>query len=102
MTGRTLDAGGHVDAAGARDANGLRDIVGMKPARDHERQLEIEVFQHVPVEHRAKPPGTGGVLWRAGIEQDAIGNRGKAGQRREIGRGLDRKRLHDRQAEFLP
>ena len=99
--GRALHAGGNIDAAGAGDANGLRDIAGMKPARDHERQFEIEIFQHMPVEHRAEPAGTGGILRRAGIEQDAIGNRGIAGQRREIGCGLDRDRLHDRQSEFL-
>ena len=45
----------------------------------------------MPVEHRAQAAGTRGVLGRAGIEQDAIGDSGIAGQRREIGRGLDRR-----------
>ena len=88
--GRALDARGDVDAAGAGDANGLRDVAGIEAARDHERQFEIEIFQHMPVERRAEPAGAGGALWRAGIEQDAVGDRGIARQRRKIGRGLDR------------
>ena len=48
-----------------------------------------------------RPPGTRGLLGGAGIEQDAIGDRGITRQRREIGRGLDRHRLHDRQSEGL-
>ena len=97
--GRALDAGGNIDAAGAGDAHGFRDIAGMQAARDHERQFEIEIFQHMPVEHRAEAARTRGVLGRAGIEQDAIGDRGIARQRRKIGRGLDRNRLHHRQSE---
>ena len=83
------------------DAHGLRDIAGSETAGDHERQLEIEVLQQMPVERRAEAAGPRGILRRAGIEQDAVGDRGIAGQRGEIGRGLDRDRLHDRQSEFL-
>ena len=36
----------------------------------------------MPVEHRAEAAGTRGVLRRAGIEQDAVGDRRIAGQRR--------------------
>ena len=55
----------------------------------------------MPVECRAEPAGPGGSLGRAGVEQDAIGHRGIAGQRQQIGRGFDRHRLHHRQSEGL-
>src|SRR2546423_13264847 len=70
--GRPLDARGDIDAAGAGDANCLRDISGIEPARDHEGQLEIEIFQHMPVERGAQSAGAGGALRRPGIEQDAV------------------------------
>ncbi len=41
--------------------------------------FEIEIFEDVPVEHRAETAGAGGLLGRAGIEQDAIGDGGIAG-----------------------
>src|SRR5882724_13174123 len=52
--GRPLHAGVNINAAGARDANGLRDIRRIEAARNHERQLEVELLKHMPVEHRAK------------------------------------------------
>src|ERR1700730_13571282 len=78
--GCALHARGNIDAAGAGDANRLRDIAGMQAPRDHEREPEVEIRQHMPVEYRAKTAGTGGVLRRMGIEQDRIRNGAVAGQ----------------------
>jgi hypothetical protein len=75
-----LYARGNIDAAGARDADGLRNIFGIKATRYHERQLEIEILKYMPVEHRAKTAGTRCAPGCAGIEQNAIGNGGVAGQ----------------------
>ena len=47
----------------------------------------------------AEPAGARGVLWRAGVEQHAVGHAGKTRQHGEVGRRLDRDHLHDRQAE---
>src|SRR6266478_4994782 len=74
-----LHARGNIDAAGAGDANRLRDIFSREPPRDHERQLEIELLQHMPVEHRTKTAGTGGSLGGAGVKQNAVGHGGVAG-----------------------
>ena len=35
-----------IDAAGAREPNGFCDIAGIKTARDHERQAEVELLEH--------------------------------------------------------
>src|SRR5437773_331187 len=70
--GRALDARGDIDAAGLRDANSLRDVIRGQAARDHERQFEREVFQHMPVEHRAQAAWPRRALGRTRIEQDAI------------------------------
>src|SRR5229473_3379845 len=75
-----LHTRGNIDAAGARDTGGLRDIFSREAARNHERQLEIELLEHMPVEHRTKAAGTGSALGRAGVEQNAIGHGGVAGQ----------------------
>src|SRR6202042_924937 len=61
-TGRALDAGGYIDPAGAGDANGFRDVAGIEAARNHEGQLAIEIFQHMPVEPRTEAAGPRGVF----------------------------------------
>src|ERR1700676_2070933 len=65
-----LYARGHIDAAGAGDTNGLRYIFSCEATRDHERQLKIEIFEHMPVEHRTKAAGTGGSLGGSGVKQN--------------------------------
>src|SRR5712671_8191104 len=55
---RAFDARGNIDTAGACHANGFRDITGIEATRDHERQFEIEIFQHMPVEYGAETAGS--------------------------------------------
>ena len=71
---RALHPGRNIDATGAGDPHGFRDIAGMKAAGDHERQLEIELFKHMPVEHRAETARPSGLAGRAGVEQDPVGD----------------------------
>src|SRR5260370_25326438 len=99
--GRACDARGNIDTAGARHANGFRDITGIEATRDHERQFEIEIFQHVPLEYRAETAGSRGLLRGPRIEQNTIGDGSIEGQRRQIDRRLDGKSLHHLQSEFL-
>ena len=61
------------------------------------RQIEIEVLQQMPIERVRRGRRAGWrILWRTGIEQDAVGDCGIAGQHGKIGRGRDRHNLHDR------
>src|ERR1700726_470088 len=84
---RAFHARRNIHATGPRHANGFRDIVGVQASRDHERHLEIEIFEDVPVEYRAETAGAGSLRGRAGIEQDAVGNPCVSGQGGEIGWG---------------
>src|SRR5258708_32670517 len=72
-------AGGTIDATRAREANAFRNVAGIEAPRDHERQFEIEIFQHMPVEYRAEAAGTCGFPGGTGIEQNTIGNGSIAG-----------------------
>ena len=96
---RALDPGGHIDAAARGDAQGLGDIAGIETAREHERHAGIEILQQLPVERLAEAAGPRRLARCAGIEQQTIGDGGIVATAGEVGRGLDRDRLHHRQAE---
>jgi hypothetical protein len=71
----------------------------VEAARNHEGQAEVKVFEQMPVEYGPEAARTRRPLGRTGIEQDAVGGPCIIGQGREIGRALDRQRLHHLAAE---
>src|SRR5260370_2710135 len=81
---RAFDARGNIDTAGARHANGFRDITGIEATRDHERQFEIEIFQHMPVEYPAETAGPPGLIRAPRIEQNTTGDGSIEGQRPRV------------------
>ena len=87
LAGRALDAGGDIDARRARDAQRLGHIAGVEPARQHERNARIEPLSSVQSNGCAEPARPRGVLRRARVEQQPVGD-----LRVELDRARDRLR----------
>ena len=98
---RALDAGGYIDARRAGHGQRLRDVAGIEAARQHERDAHVEALEQRPVERLAQPAGPGRLLWRARVENQAVGDRRVEPDRRQIAAIGDRQRLHYRQTETL-